>query len=132
MRAETIIAESAAAHGLPAADLAQWMTARGWDWTPLESDPDPAVETFARKIIGGYAESIAKLRRERAEHAAARDAAHEMRRLLRLTQAARQHPGRICGKCDGAGRLDWASHIEFGRCFWCGGTGIIRTRRVVA
>lgn len=28
-----------------------------------------------------------------------------------------------CGKCEGKGRLAWASHYANGVCFWCKGTG---------
>jgi len=30
-----------------------------------------------------------------------------------------------CAKCEGRGRLDFMSHIEGGRCFRCGGAGVL-------
>lgn len=33
-----------------------------------------------------------------------------------------------CGKCDGKGKIDAFSHIENGKCFWCGGTGKVEAQ----
>ena len=31
-----------------------------------------------------------------------------------------------CGKCDGRGYIQAFAHIDNGRCFWCGGTGMLK------
>lgn len=59
---------------------------------------------------------------------AARIAA-ETARMACMTVEAKANPDRVCGKCDGLGRLDWFSHVKRGTCFWCNGSGVIRRKR---
>ncbi len=45
-------------------------------------------------------------------------------RAKTMTKATHTKPVKhTCPKCDGAGVIDAFSHIENGKCFWCGGTG---------
>ena len=114
----------AAAHGIEAAALDKALASHGWDFSPLDLNDNAALD-FVTRVVTSAAERIA------AQQAAvtARRAKAEAGRFACMTVGAKANPDRVCGKCDGKGRLDVFSHIEKGTCFWCKGSGIIRLRR---
>jgi hypothetical protein len=48
--------------------------------------------------------------------------------LARRAKPANVKGVHTCPKCSGRGRLDWASHIDGGVCFSCGGSGKIEIK----
>lgn len=114
----------ATAHGIEAAELNKSLADHGWDFSSLDMG-NPAALEFVTNVVTSSAEKIA------ARHAAiaARRAKGEAKRLACMTVEAKANPDRVCGKCDGKGKLDVFRHIEKGTCFWCKGSGVIRPRR---
>lgn len=117
----------AQAHGIAPDTLAKVMANAGWDFSPLANlhgEEAARVLAFATQIATDKAKTLADIQARRLARAAKEATAEQ----ARLTPAAKAQPSRVCGKCSGAGKLGWANHVEKGRCFWCGGTGVIRAK----
>jgi hypothetical protein len=118
--AAALIQNAAATHSVDAGKLSASLTAHGWDFSPLDLG-NAEMANFVTKVINSRATDIAARAANKAAIAAAADAA----RIGRMTSAARANPTRICGKCDGAGKV-WATWVANGVCFQCSGAGILR------
>jgi len=118
--AAAMIETAATAANINPADLSASLTARGWDFSPLDMGNAEMVE-FVSKVITSRATDLAAIAAKKAAIAAAADAT----RNARMTAAARANPNRICGKCDGAGKV-WATWVANGVCFQCKGVGVLR------
>lgn len=115
-----MIENAATAANIPAAVLSASLAARGWDFSPLDMG-NPEMVDFVAKVIASRATDLATAAAKKAAIAAAADAT----RNGRMTAAARANPNRICGKCDGAGKV-WATWVANGVCFQCKGAGVLR------
>jgi hypothetical protein len=115
---------------IPPPELRQSLISRGWDLDGMRADdrvaaPDAETETYFLATFGDYASRFAA-RRDAIVARRAREAAAE---ALALTPAARANPGRVCGKCNGKGRIRVFEHVAGGTCFQCAGAGVIEARR---
>lgn len=106
--------------GIRADALIASLTARGWDFSPLDMG-NPEMVEFVSKVITSRATDLATISAKKAAIAIAA----KQTRVARMTNAARANPNRICGKCDGAGKV-WATWVANGVCFQCKGAGVIR------
>ncbi len=84
---------------------------RSSSWEPTESE----FSFSSSRSAAAFARGAAKRSRTSV------NAPFHMRRNSRK----RKNPTGPCGKCDGKGYIRAFSHIEGGRCFWCGGSGTL-------
>ena len=121
---ETMIATAAAAHGIAAETLAKHMRSNGWDFSPMDINDTQAV-AFVAACLNTHAAKIA----ERAAKIARAREVEAAQRLAAMTQDAKSNSDRVCGKCDGKGRICGFDHYAGGVCFQCNGSGVIRVRK---
>ncbi len=117
-------AEIATAHGIADDVLNASLRDRGWDFGKLDMS-NAAYVDFAVKVAADTAREIAQRQAEQA----ANKAKVAARRAAAQTPAAKANPAMACTRCDGKGTLRAFSHIESGKCYGCGGTGVFRARR---